>query len=76
MAERDAYKKRLKDHLKETRNHARQLERRIKKLGGKAEAGPLPEVAQNVVEAAQSATHKAAALAPLHFRQRDLSGSP
>jgi len=63
MAERDAYKKRLKDHLKETKNHARQLERRIKKLGGKAEAGPLPEVAQNVVEAAQSATHKAAALA-------------
>ena len=63
MAQRDAYKKRLKDHLKETKNHARQLERRIKKLGGKAEAGPLPEVAQNVVEAAQTATHKAAALA-------------
>ena len=40
MAQRDAYKKRLKDHLKETKGHARQLERRIKQLGGKAEASP------------------------------------
>ncbi|HYJ23006.1 MAG TPA: DUF892 family protein [Solirubrobacterales bacterium] len=28
------YKKRLKQHLKETKSHAKQLERRIKKLGG------------------------------------------
>ncbi len=28
------YRKRLKQHLKETKSHARQLERRIKKLGG------------------------------------------
>ncbi len=68
MALRDAYKKRLKDHLKETKGHARQLERRIKQLGGKAEAGPLPEVVMDVAEAAQTATKKAAALAqgPLH----------
>jgi ferritin-like metal-binding protein YciE len=29
-----AYKKRLEQHLQETKNHARQVERRIKKLGG------------------------------------------
>ena len=68
MAIRDAYKKRLKDHLKETKDHARQLDRRIKKLGGKAEAGPLPEAVKDVAQAAQTATKKAAALAqgPMH----------
>ena len=62
MALRDTYRKRLKDHLKETKGHARLLERRIKKLGGKA--GPLTDVAQ----VAQTATKKADALAqgPLH----------
>jgi ferritin-like metal-binding protein YciE len=34
MASRKTYKNRLKDHLKETKNHARLVERRIKKLGG------------------------------------------
>jgi ferritin-like metal-binding protein YciE len=34
MTTRDAYKKRLKEHLKETKGHGRQLERRIKQLGG------------------------------------------
>lgn len=34
MTERAPYKKRLKQHLKETKNHSRLLERRIKKLGG------------------------------------------
>jgi ferritin-like metal-binding protein YciE len=34
MTTRPAYKKRLQQHLKETKNHARQVERRIKKLGG------------------------------------------
>lgn len=34
MTTRDPYKKRLRQHLKETKSHARQLERRIKKLGG------------------------------------------
>jgi len=34
MTTRDAYKKRLKEHLRETKGHGRQLERRIKQLGG------------------------------------------
>ena len=68
MAQRAAYKKRLEDHLKETKGHARQLERRIKQLGGKAEASPLPEAVAEVVDAVQTGTKKAAALAqgPLH----------
>ena len=68
MALRDAYKKRLKDHLKENKDHSRQLERRIKQLGGKAEASPLPEAVAEVVDAVQAGTKKAAALAqgPMH----------
>ena len=34
MTTRAPYKKRLRQHLKETKSHARQLERRIKQLGG------------------------------------------
>ena len=34
MTSRKPYKKRLQDHLKETKDHGRQLERRIKRLGG------------------------------------------
>ncbi len=34
MTTKDAYKKRLKQHLKETKAHAKALDRRIKKLGG------------------------------------------
>ena len=47
MTTRPPYKKRLQQHLKETKAQARNLERRIKKLGGRAEAlpgaGPVPE---------------------------------
>ena len=34
MAVKGPYKKRLQQHLKETKQHAKQVERRIKKLGG------------------------------------------
>ena len=34
MTTKAPYKKRLKAHLKETKGHAKELERRIKKLGG------------------------------------------
>jgi ferritin-like metal-binding protein YciE len=70
LTTRDAYKKRLKDHLKETKAQAKGLERRIKQLGGKAEALDLPgpdrvsEVAGKAQAAAQKAV--AAAKGPLH----------
>src|SRR5213592_4790288 len=67
---RPPYKKRLQEHLKETKAQARALERRIKKLGGTAEVASLPgpEAATKVAGAATSAAKKGAALAkgPLH----------
>jgi ferritin-like metal-binding protein YciE len=56
MTTKAPYKKRLKAHLKETKGHAKQLERRIKKLGGGGHA------VQNVVAKAT-----AAAKGPLHM---------
>ena len=67
---RATYKKRLQDHLKETKAQARNLERRIKKLGGKAEAVnlPGPEAASEVASKATAAATKAMAAAkgPVH----------
>ena len=59
MTTRPPYKKRLREHLTETRSHARDLERRIKKLGG----------ATTPVAAVQSVAAKALATAkgPLHM---------
>jgi len=34
LTNKQPYKKRLREHLKETRNHKRSVERRVKKLGG------------------------------------------
>jgi ferritin-like metal-binding protein YciE len=68
--ERATYKKRLQDHLKETKAQAKGLERRIKQLGGKAEAVALPgpEVASEVASKATAAATKALAAAkgPVH----------
>ncbi len=60
MTTRKPYKKRLQEHLKETKAHARELERRIKKLGGGG-----PQLAEKV---AGQAPGKAKSLAkgPLH----------
>jgi ferritin-like metal-binding protein YciE len=68
MTERPPYKKRLQQHLKETKAHARQVERRIKQLGGKAEAVPAPGVAGEAASAVTSVASKAVAAAqgPLH----------
>jgi ferritin-like metal-binding protein YciE len=55
MTTKAPYKKRLKQHLKETKSHAKQLERRIKKLGGGGHA------VQTVIAKAT-----AAAKGPLH----------
>jgi ferritin-like metal-binding protein YciE len=65
MTTRMPYKKRLREHLRETKAHARGLERRIKELGGKAEPGNvvaeagsrLTEVASRAVAAAQGPLH-------------------
>src|SRR4051794_14077799 len=64
MTTRAPYKKRLKEHLKETKSHAKQLERRIKALGGQAGGDGVLAAANTV----QTAANKAAALAvgPLH----------
>ena len=70
LTTRDSYKKRLKDHLKETKAQAKGLERRIKQLGGKAETVDLPgpDAVGQVAGVAQGAAQKAIALAkgPLH----------
>jgi ferritin-like metal-binding protein YciE len=71
MTTRDAYRKRLQAHLKETKNHAKQVERRIKKLGGQAEAVSLPgpDVATGAATTVASVANKAVAAAkgPLHM---------
>jgi ferritin-like metal-binding protein YciE len=71
MTTRDAYKKRLREHLKETQQQAKGLERRIKDLGGKAEAVDLPgpDVAAEAASKAVAAAKKGVALAqgPLHM---------
>src|SRR3954465_14858086 len=73
MAKRPPYKKRLQEHLKETKAQAKGLERRIKALGGKAERGtPVPVVGPDAVgeaaTAVTAATTKAMAAAkgPIH----------
>jgi ferritin-like metal-binding protein YciE len=70
MTPRADYKKRLREHLKETKAHARAVQRRIKALGGEAETVSLPgpEPLAKGAKAAQSAVQRAAAAAqgPLH----------
>jgi ferritin-like metal-binding protein YciE len=69
MTTKAPYKKRLQQHLRETKRHAREVERRIKKLGGKAETGPVSapvvgEAATGLTSVASKAV--AAAKGPLH----------
>ena len=73
MAKRPPYKKRLQEHLKETKAQAKGLEKRIKALGGKAErSAPVPvvgpEAAVDAAGAVTAAATKAVAAAkgPLH----------
>jgi len=67
MADRKPYKKKLQEHLRETKSHSKQLERRIKKLGG---AGSVTETV--VATAAKTAGNLrgqavSAAKGPLHM---------
>jgi ferritin-like metal-binding protein YciE len=70
MTTRDSYRKRLRDHLRETKSHARDVERRIKQLGGTAEAVsiPGPDVVGEAAARVQEVAQRGAALAkgPLH----------
>jgi ferritin-like metal-binding protein YciE len=70
MTTRAPYKKRLQQHLKETKGHAREVKRRIKALGGKAEAVDVPgpdAVTEAVTSALDLARKGAAALqGPAH----------
>jgi ferritin-like metal-binding protein YciE len=53
LTQKAPYKKRLQQHLKETREHKRAVTRRIKQLGGQAAMGPaLPGVPSLVGEVA------------------------
>jgi ferritin-like metal-binding protein YciE len=69
-APRATYKKRLQDHLKETKAQAKALERRIKQLGGKAVATevPGPDIASEAASRVTAAATKALAAAkgPVH----------
>jgi ferritin-like metal-binding protein YciE len=70
MTPRPDYKARLRDHLSETKAHARAVARRIKQLGGEAETAsvPGPEPLSAGVRMAQAAAQQAVAVAqgPLH----------
>src|SRR5947209_18807198 len=53
LTQKDSYKKRLRKHLTETRDHKKRVAARIKKLGGTATAGPhIPGVPGAVGEVA------------------------
>jgi ferritin-like metal-binding protein YciE len=65
-----SYKKRLKEHLSETKRHGREVKKRIKQLGGEAATieAPGPAQVSDAAQAVLSGAQKAAALAqgPLH----------
>jgi ferritin-like metal-binding protein YciE len=71
MTTRTSYRKRLQQHLRETKRHGRDVERRVKKLGGTPDASavPMPQAAAGVAQAVQAAVGKAAAAAqgPVHM---------
>ena len=69
LADRKAYKKKLQEHLRETKSHSTQLERRIKKLGGGpgALSSPREALATGVGKAAGVVKGQVAtAKGPLH----------
>ncbi len=70
MTTRAPYRKRLREHLTETKRHAREVQRRVKQLGGEPEVLPLPgpdAVSQAAGAAVGLGTRAiAAAKGPLH----------
>ena len=57
LAEPATYKKRLQQHLKETKQHGKLVERRLKKLGGSGVTGKVNELASRGVAAAKGPLH-------------------
>jgi ferritin-like metal-binding protein YciE len=70
MTTRDAYRKRLQQHLKETKAHSRDVKRRIKQLGGTAQEVdvPGPDVVTEGITSALDLARKgiAAMQGPVH----------
>ena len=70
MTTRKAYKKRLQDHLRETKSHARQVQQRITQLGGKADSVnlPGPDAVAEAASRGQAVAQRAVAAmkGPLH----------
>ncbi len=70
LTTRPNYRKRLQDHLRETKRHGDRVARRIKQLGGTAETVSLPgpDAFTEAAEAGMSVAQRAVALAkgPLH----------
>jgi ferritin-like metal-binding protein YciE len=70
LTTRPNYRKRLEQHLRETKRHGARVERRIKQLGGSAETVSLPgpDAFSDAAEAGVSLAHRALALAkgPMH----------
>jgi ferritin-like metal-binding protein YciE len=69
MATQQKYKERLRSHLAETKKHAKDIERRIKQLGGEADTTPsMPSALTDFAGTLLSGAQKASALAqgPLH----------
>ena len=70
MTTRAPYKKRLREHLTETKRHAREVERRVKQLGGSPQTVPI-EAPDAIAKGAGAAVElvgraTAAAQGPLH----------
>ena len=57
LTDRATYKKRLRQHLTETKGHARQVERRLKKLGGGGISKTLAEVASRGIATSKGPLH-------------------
>jgi ferritin-like metal-binding protein YciE len=70
LTTRPDYRKRLEQHLRETKRHGDRVSRRIKQLGGSAETVPLPgpDAFSEAAEAGLSLAQRALAMAkgPLH----------
>ncbi|HEY8582177.1 MAG TPA: DUF892 family protein [Capillimicrobium sp.] len=65
MTTRAPYKKRLQEHHRETKAQAKNLERRIKALGGSADAGVVQEAAETVASVAKKGV--SLAKGPMHM---------